>query len=146
MTTTSTTRAGAVALAVTALLALGACASEDDADTTAAPESEAETTEPTNPSVEGEGGEVDDATITECVTDAAGMVARITVTNDSSKRSTYFIDATFESPTGDQLATGTAIVDNLEPGQSTTTEAHSFTSAPAAFECRLVSVDRSEAL
>lgn len=41
---------------------------------------------------------------------------------------------------------GTGIVDNLEPNQSTSTEAHSFTSPTQGFTCRLVSVDRSEAL
>jgi hypothetical protein len=87
--------------------------------------------------------EAEDVEISECTTDGAGMVAKLTVTNNSSKRSTYSVDVTFESPDGaDQFATGFTFIDAVEPGQKATGEAHSLTEAPGEFECRVVTVER----
>ena len=89
--------------------------------------------------------EAEDVEISECTTDGAGMLAKLTVTNNSSKRSTYSVDVTFESPDGaTQYATGFTFVDAVEPGQTATSDAHSLTEAPGEFECRIVSVERME--
>jgi hypothetical protein len=90
---------------------------------------------------------VDDVSIAQCTTDAAGMVAHVKVTNNSSKRSMYQVDVAMEAPNGDQLASAVAFVTTLESGQSTTTDAHSLTEPPpdGQFKCRVVKVDRSEA-
>lgn len=87
--------------------------------------------------------EAEDVEISECTSDAAGMVAKLTVTNNSSKRSTYSVDVTFESPDGTtQFATGLTFVDAVEPGQTATSDAHSLVQAPGEFTCRVVTVDR----
>ncbi|MFP3901802.1 MAG: FxLYD domain-containing protein [Acidimicrobiia bacterium] len=80
-----------------------------------------------------------------CAVDDVGfMVADIPVTNNSSERSNYTIEVTFEAPDGSQLGTGAALVGALEPGQSTTTRAQSATEPPpdGQFDCRVVEVDR----
>jgi hypothetical protein len=113
-------------------------------ETTEAPADETtEATEPPAPDVEGDDDEVDDVTIAECVEDAAGMVAKLAVTNDSSDRSTYSIEVTMEGADGSQLGTAVGFVDNLESDQSTQVDAHSLTPANGQpFTCRLVSVER----
>jgi|GEM_PF-5433888 len=92
----------------------------------------------------GESSEVDDVTITSCGADELGqMEAVLRITNNSSKPSNYMINVAFESPGGsEQLDTGFAIVDTLQPGQSTNETAMTFTDAPANFTCRVISVDR----
>jgi hypothetical protein len=72
------------------------------------------------------------------------MVATMDVTNQSSERSNYFIEVSFEAPDGSQLATGNAVVNALEPDQSTTTEALSATEGPTGgeFTCRVTDVER----
>ena len=82
-------------------------------------------------------------TIAQCVEDAAGMVAKLAVTNNSSDRSTYTIAVTMEGADGSQLGTGLGIVNNLEPDQSTQIDAHSLTPANGQeFTCRFVTVER----
>ena len=92
----------------------------------------------------GESSEVDDVTITSCGADDLGQLeAVLRITNNSSKPSNYMINVAFESPDGsEQLDTGFAIVDTLQPGQSTNENAITFTTAPADFKCRITSVDR----
>jgi hypothetical protein len=137
----------ALALAALAAAVLTSCAAEDtNGDTSPATGDDNDATvsaEPAPSGVSGEPDEIDDVSIAECTTDAAGMVARLAVLNDSSKRSTYTVDVTFEDAAGSQLATGFVFVNNLEPGQATQSDAHSLTEAPGPFTCRLVSVDRS---
>jgi hypothetical protein len=84
-----------------------------------------------------------DVAIESCGTSDFGSVeAKLKVTNNSSKRSSYFIDVSFEGADGSQLDTGMALVNNLEPGQSTVTEATAFTEADTEFTCRVVEVNR----
>ena len=92
----------------------------------------------------GESSEVDDVTISSCGADDLGQLeAVLRITNNSSKPSNYMINVAFESPDGlEQLDTGFAIVDTLQPGQSTNETAITFTEAPADFTCRVTSVDR----
>lgn len=92
----------------------------------------------------GESSEVDDVTITSCGADELGQLeAVLRITNNSSKPSNYMVNVAFESPDGsEQLDTGFALVDTLQPGQSTNESAITFTTAPADFKCRITSVDR----
>jgi len=92
----------------------------------------------------GESSEVDDVTISSCGADDLGQLeAILRITNNSSKPSNYLIDVAFESPDGsEQFDVGMAIVNTLQPGQSTTETAFSFTDAPADFTCRVTSVER----
>jgi hypothetical protein len=91
---------------------------------------------------------VEDVAISECdlaTTSTELTVARGTVTNHSSKASNYIITVAFESGGGaTQYDTGTAFVNRLEPGQSTSFEAVSFQSEPPPTDtrCRLSEVDR----
>jgi hypothetical protein len=75
------------------------------------------------------------------------MVARISVTNDSSERSNYMMEVAFETPDGtEQLTSSPVFVNGLEPGQSTTAEANSLTEPPegeGSFSCRIVELDRT---
>lgn len=75
----------------------------------------------------------DDVTNIECVRAGGAfstMLARVTVTNNSSDRSNYVIEVSFESADGSQqYATGTAVLNGLNPGQTTTAEADSYTDA-----------------
>jgi hypothetical protein len=86
----------------------------------------------------------DDVTDVECGTDELGnMTAQVSVTNDTPGSSDYTITVAFETSDGDsQLATATAFVASLAPGQSTEVEANSFEDAPENFTCRAVDVFR----
>jgi hypothetical protein len=72
------------------------------------------------------------------------LVADVPVTNRSSKRSNYIVSLAFETPDGAQLATSVALVNALEPGQSTTATANALRQAPAdgQFSCRVIEVER----
>lgn len=92
--------------------------------------------------------ETADVTISSCGTDSFGvgtLAAQLAVTNSSSKRSNYSVEVVFESADGaTQYGSGLAFVENVEPNQSTTGEALSPDSVPAAeYKCRLSSVDRN---
>lgn len=87
-----------------------------------------------------------DVEVSACgVEEFSGPEATLNVTNNSSGRSNYIIEVSFESEDGaQQYGTGTAILNNLEPGQSKTETASAFEEVPegASFTCRLVEVDR----
>lgn len=87
--------------------------------------------------------EADDVAGVSCSTNEAGfMVAELRVTNDSSERSTYFIDVAFEAANGDQIDTALASVSSLDPGQSTTVQAVTATQPDGDFTCRAAEVER----
>lgn len=78
-----------------------------------------------------------------CQTDEIGfMEAELTVTNQSSERSNYIIEVTFEAPDGSQLDTGTLLINSLEPGQSRTDTAGALSEPDGEFTCRVVEVSR----
>lgn len=71
--------------------------------------------------------------------------AKVKITNHSSKPSDYVVTIAFESTNGKkQLATGDAIVDSLQPGQSSTQDADGLKSAKVAFKCVLSDAQRTE--
>jgi hypothetical protein len=86
----------------------------------------------------------DDVSVTSCEADDVGfMVAKGTVTNNSSEASDYIIEIAFESSDGaTQYGTGSAFVSGLEPGQNTPLDANSLTEAGGEFVCRITEVDR----
>lgn len=86
---------------------------------------------------------LEDVSVKSCEADEIGdLTATLTVVNNSSERSNYMIEVTFEAPDGSQLDTGLAVVNALEPGQRTEAEVVTATDAPAEFDCRVVEVDR----
>jgi hypothetical protein len=92
---------------------------------------------------ESEADEARDVGEPECKVDDAGfMQATMQVTNNSSKRSNYTIEVTFENPGGDQIDTGAALVSALEPDQSTAATAQTLTQPPGDFTCRIVDIER----
>jgi hypothetical protein len=72
---------------------------------------------------------------------------QVTVVNNSSGRSNYVIDLAAESADGGtQYDTTTAIVDNLDPGQTTTVDAIPFTTAlPDGAVVKVKTVQRNAA-
>ncbi len=121
-----------IVLAIGAVVGIGACvalvAAVDDAS---------------DDVTESEAGEADDVGDPDCKVDDAGyMQATMQVTNNSSERSNYSIEVTFEDPNGDQIETGVAAVSALEPDQSTTATAQTLTQPPGEFTCRVVDVER----
>lgn len=127
-----------IVLAVGAVLGLGSCVALAVLVDDAAEDVEEQLAE----EEEREARDLGDVSCT--VDDAGFMVADIPVTNNSSERSNYSIEVTFEGADGSQLDTGLAPVESLEPGQSTTARAQTLTEPPpdGQFDCRVVEVDR----
>jgi hypothetical protein len=86
-----------------------------------------------------------DVKITGCTTDAT---LNMPVTNPSSKPSDYMITIAFEDTAGNQIDTGTAVVNSLQPGQATKTDANSFKSGAntTGMTCKVVQADRTSAV
>lgn len=86
----------------------------------------------------------DDVKITSCAPDEYGYVqAGVTVTNTSSKPSTYSVTIVFESPDkATQIGTGLVFVDRLAPGQSTPQTASALEKAAGAYVCSVGDVTR----
>ena len=82
--------------------------------------------------------------------DAIGVVyAKGAAENTSSKRSDYIIEVTVETPTGDQIGTGTAFAENVAAGQSAQWSALTDTDAADWVDgavCKVVDVERNESL
>lgn len=118
----------------------------DDSTTDVASDAGSQAAEDTgsqSQAVDAEGSEADDVAVESCdVGEFNYIEMKLKVTNNSSKRSTYFIDTVVEGPDGSQIDSGFASVDNLEPGQSTITDVALITEAPGEFSCRIVEVDR----
>lgn len=85
-----------------------------------------------------------DVAIAECTTDSLGSPeAQVKITNNSSKPSNYIINIAFESSDGaTQIDTSMVAVNNLQPGQSATEKAVSFSDAPRDFVCKVAGVTR----
>lgn len=143
-----------VALAVVAVIGgaiAGSGSGDTDSDTAITmPDSSDDTTDDGGGSAEtqvtGAKDETDDVKLNSCSADENfGNFgnANITVTNNSSKRSSYIIEITFESPDGaTQYGTGAAIINNLDPGQSKDEDVSSLDEFPADGVCKVTNVDR----
>ena len=90
----------------------------------------------------GEADEVDDVTVESGEKDptTGWGKATITVTNDSSKPSTYSVTVKFEDGST-SYGTGVAFINELAPGQSTTQEVSSIQDFPSG-TCKVAEVER----
>jgi hypothetical protein len=92
----------------------------------------------------------EDAAITSCSKDATTgfPTAKVKITNNSSKSSNYIVTVAFTSADGSvQYDTGLAAVDNLNPGQTTTSDASSLKDdVPAGFVCKIEDTTRLSAV
>lgn len=88
----------------------------------------------------------EDVKITKCGKDSLGdLDAKVAVTNHSSKASDYLITVAFESKDGSrQITTGNAIVDSLQPGQTTVQDAGGLTAYSRPFKCVISDAQRTE--
>jgi len=127
-----------VALAA-GLLALAACSAEAD-------------TQPAGSGVDTESGNTEhpppaDVAITTCAPDpdVGWILAAGTITNHTSKASTYFVQVEFVDANGIRYAEGITSSSTVAPGQAVEWEASGLTEARAGGKCKLISVDRYEA-
>ena len=90
----------------------------------------------------------EDVTIVSCAKDQAGFAdAKVKITNHSGKASDYVVTIAFESPGGStQIGTGTAVVDSLQPGQSTTQDANSLETPHRKFICKVSDAQRTSSM
>lgn len=138
----ATTVAAATTAAPSATTAAPSATTVEPSPTTQAPATSAEPSTTAAPS-----GPAADVAITACADSENGFLgpeATLTITNNSSKTSNYIITIAFESPDGaTQIDTGSAFVNNLGPGQSTTKTASSLqTDRGQEFVCRVADVSR----
>ncbi len=124
-----------IALAVGAALIAGC--QPTDTKSTAKPKS----TSPT-----GAFQHASDVTILSCGRDKITGFAypKIRITNRSSKTSTYVVTIAVTDATGKrQVGTAHAVVDRLEPGQSSTPDTPTAEKAMASMRCKVASAQRT---
>jgi hypothetical protein len=95
--------------------------------------------------------QLEEVTISKCgPPDAIGVVyVRGIADNGSSKRSDYLIDVTVEAPDGTQIGTGSAIAQNVDPGQKAVWRALTDVESDAWVDgavCKVVKVERNASL
>lgn len=83
-----------------------------------------------------------DVAITSCSTGAVGPEAALRITNHSSGRSNYMIGVNFLDASGTKVAEGTAISNNVEPGQAAVEKAVGFSETKGAITCTVTDVNR----
>jgi hypothetical protein len=139
--------AAVVAVIVIAAAVGGTAGSESD-DTTAKKQTEGTDTGKADEGTKSSTDHSEDAQIVSCgKDDTTGFpVAKVKVTNNSSKSSNYIITVSFNNGS-EQIDTGLASANNLNPGSSTTQEAASLKSdVPAGFTCRIEDTTRYSAV
>jgi hypothetical protein len=96
-------------------------------------------------STNGDNPPAADVTVSKCEADEFMMTANLAITNNSSKRSDYFIEVAFLDANGTHIGDGLASASNVEPGQSAAEDAGDF--APDGFSgaitCKLTDVNRT---
>lgn len=131
-------RLAATIIAVAALSV--ACAGETDSTPAASG------TEPAGPQTNSgntENPPPDDVTLDGCGPDELGWVtAHGTITNHSSKASTYFVNIEFVTSDGTRYAEGIASSATVAPGQHVEWDASGLTDYRDGTTCRVTSVDR----
>lgn len=87
----------------------------------------------------------EDVQIIKCKRDQFGdLDAKVKITNNSSKASDYIVTVAFETKDGSQqIDTGTAIIDSLQPGQSSVQDAGGLKSYKKPFKCVLSDAERT---
>lgn len=136
--------------AKTVVVAAGTADPTTDPTTASAGEAPASavTTAAAGPTIEGDAGEADDVTPATCEVSSFGTVSmKLTIKNDSSKRSNYIISGVAERD-GVKLADMTAFSSNVEAGQTAIEDMSGFLPSGEkgnGVTCRLVEVDRTAA-
>lgn len=137
------------AVAIIAVIAIVAnSGSDSDTDTASNGNGNGEAAEGDNDVSTGLGSQdaVDDVEVTDCglEPDLGWATATVTITNNSSGRSDYFVTVAFETDDGaTRTDEGLASASNLEPDQVTEVDAPTATEAPENVECRIVEVQRT---
>ena len=152
-----TSKARAVALVIVALVAIGATTASGS-DTTTGSDSKTGPTS-SSPGVTGTtvskglgssdaSADVTDPTIVrEGDADLQNVSAQVTITNNSSKRSDYFVTVVAESPDHKTRYDDTVVsVTALDPGQSTTEKGLFLKEIPADAVVRVTQVQRTASL
>jgi hypothetical protein len=87
----------------------------------------------------------EDVQITSCAADptTGDLDAKVDVTNNSSKPSTYSITIAFDGADGSQLDTSPIFVTNLDAGQVSHQDALSLTTATPGFTCKVADAMRT---
>lgn len=100
----------------------------------------------TNVGADTEYDALKDAKVKTCKADEFGYAeAKVEVTNHGKKTAAYIVNVSFENKQGDQLATGTALVNDLAAGQKAVSDAGAADEVDSKdFTCRVSSVDRTE--
>jgi Domain of unknown function (DUF4190) len=136
---------GAVMLVIS-VAAIAGSGGDDDSDTSTGTTEAGQTTEdgPETDSNNEENPPPEDINDdTSCTTEAGlGPVARGTLTNHSSGLSGYLISVGFLDAAGTRVAEGTAIVNNVQAGQTANWEAPAFDPSVQFETCEVVSVER----
>ncbi|MFE7965421.1 hypothetical protein ACFU0X_20695 [Streptomyces cellulosae] len=133
----------AAAAALTAAAVTG-CSSTDTTTTSDKPTASA-TAAGTAPS--SATAHADDVRIDTCGTDTYGAPeAKLTVTNSSSKHSDYIVEVEFIDRDGVRQSEGTAVLNNLAPGQAAKDKAIGLENVTGGFNCRVIKVTRHATL
>ena len=140
-----------ILLALLALLVIASVASGGgDKKSDSPSDDNADTSEQPTETPAGASDEVDDVAITSCTRNIIGFgEATFTVTNNSSKPSTYSIEIAVESADGTtSYGTANAFVQRLNAGQTTTDKASGLQDVPEGVQlkCTVSDVNRSEAM
>ena len=137
------------ALAVLAIIVIsvaGSAGSDDDGGDVAAGggDEQEQSDGPDSHSGNSENPPQNDVAITACAQDGLGfMEATVDVTNNSSGKSNYMIEVSFESSDqSQQFGTGMAFVNNLEPGQKKAESVSALEEPTGEFTCRITDVNR----
>lgn len=130
-----------IGLAVAALLGFGGCAVAVAAGGEAVNnEIQKSVQQDTTP---GDGA-MADVKLTKFSRDEFGYgVAKVTIKNSTDKVQNYIVTVAVENKAGDQLATIDAVVQSLQPGQTTVTTGQGLDEVPAGSTARVVEVLRT---
>lgn len=88
----------------------------------------------------------DDVVLTECVNERFGPIAKGTLTNPTSKQSSYMITVQFLDAAGVIVADGTGYANDIPSGATALWDAHSFEDDVSAAGCNVVRVERYSAV
>ncbi|MEU9193103.1 hypothetical protein [Streptomyces hundungensis] len=98
-------------------------------------------------STEGAHPPAADVTITSCDLDSASFAqARLQIVNHSSKSSNYLVSVEFTNSNGTRVGEGTAIENDLAPGEKAQDTATSPVEGTSGVTCKVTSVDRYAAV
>ena len=137
--------AALVALIVVVALASGGGGEGNDSQPVAADDTSTTAADgPNTASSNTEFPPADDVAITECTTqEALGWpVAKLTITNNSPKSSTYMVSVNFVNTAGQKIGEGMISSSNVAPGQQALVEASGTGEPEPGFTCEIAQVER----